>query len=421
MTADRNGKKSGSGLTSYFTKKLRSDSSGMARHSTESLVPQRRQPDLQQQRTADPPQQNASSNASKPAQQRSYASAAGSGLKRPGRATTDRPRPQLVRGEPVVEHDLYASMARPAPHAANPLFLYIDLRDSSLTADEAIDAADAHLGAEAIGFQYFAAQHTLAIIFSSKTSRDQFVDKRIPETDLFLYAAPSQPCKLMRLTLQGVPVHDKDGLVSTLRKQFTSIGELVFLAPMMRGRLMSDQWHATLRVQPDAPVQLPPETIMVLGEPVIVDVPGERRFCRHCNSSVHIKASCRQGQRIRSRQQQQQQDQRRLDTILQAEGSLPNDPSSWSEDSSTPSSPPSSQSPPPPPSQDDQLQSSVEKGDAFMEDAHPSHHQHREAIATALQVASTARLSPESVPANELAAALEFLASVGIREGKSTQ
>src|SRR6185295_18353749 len=334
MPQDKTAKKSGNAVTGFF-KKSRTGSAGGAHRSTESLVLSGSQQQRPPQNTAAQQSGNASSNTYRPPQQRSYANAAGSGSKRPGPSPPATPRPQLVRGKPVLEDSQYASMERPAPTTASPLFLYLDLRKSVLSAEEALNAAADFLKDDVIGFQHFAAQNALALIFSKKEARDPYLNKMIPDTDLMFYDAPTAPCKLMKLMLQGVPVHDIDGLKHALQTQLAEAGKLVFLAPMVRGNLMSDQWHATISVNPDGSSPLPPEAITVLGSPVVIDIPGERRFCRHCNGTTHVKASCRQGQRIRARQQQQDRDQRQLDEFLKAQDTESEDPASWSSSSST--------------------------------------------------------------------------------------
>jgi hypothetical protein len=62
----------------------------------------------------------------------------------------------------------------------------------------------------------------------------------------------------------------------------------------------SNTWHATLRVTKEQAATDPPPTIDMLDTYVIVDIPGARRFCRHCQDVRHVKPSCRQGQRQRA-------------------------------------------------------------------------------------------------------------------------
>jgi hypothetical protein len=354
MTGSRNAStRSGPYGWHGITKRLRGGSSGRANNSVESLVPPVRSSAPKNAGAAPQQPPNASKNASAGPQQQSYAQAARSGSKRLDNSAPVNERPQLVRGSSIFEHTDYLSMERPAPPAASNTFLYVDLRLSDLTAAQALDAAQEQLGDEVVGFQYFAGQHCLALMFSTSTARDKFEKKSIGKTDLVMYAAPSAPRKLMKLTLQGVPLVPKELLIKTLTAKFAAAGELVFLAPLMYGRLLSDQWHATIAVSPDQIDTLPPDVITIADFPVIVDIPGERRWCKHCNGTTHVKASCRQGQRIRQRQRQQQLEQQRLDELLGISSDSSSDASY--EDVPPPSSPPPSSSdqvekvPPPPP------------------------------------------------------------------------
>ena len=230
--------------------------------------------------------------------------ASGGSAKRSGPAPPAFPRPHLRRGDPLIQDTNYASMERPAPTTPAPNVLYVDMRNSSLSPEEVLEAAFPVLGNHVIGFQLFAAQKTLGLVFTSAESCTLHRNKTIGETGLTLYPAPAKPVNLLKLTLQGVPFWDTAGVVATLPSILKPYGDLVFLAPMVTASgWTSDQWHATISRAPDN-MALPPETIEILGQPVIVDIPAQRRYCRHCESSIHVKPSCRQGARQRQRQQQ---------------------------------------------------------------------------------------------------------------------
>jgi hypothetical protein len=197
------------------------------------------------------------------------------------------------------------------------------MRQSSLSPDEVLDAAYTEVGADAVGFQVFAAQKTLALVFSDAEHATPHRDRPLGETGLTLYAAPPKATQLVKLTLQGVPVHDVPTLKNALISLLHQYGDLVFLAPMVHAKTKwySDQWHATLRVRDGEELTLPDPVVTIMGAPVIIDVPGERRFCRHCMDVSHSRADCRQGQRLRAKQQQllrqQQQHQQQLQQQLQ--------------------------------------------------------------------------------------------------------
>jgi hypothetical protein len=334
----------------YVKKRMTRGPSGFGHRSTESLaIPVG---SSGQARSVTAPQQppNASSNASSGPQQQTFAQAAASGLKRTGLSAPANPRPELVRGAPYFEHPQYMSMERPAPPTASDNVLYVDLRSSDLSAAQALDAAQEHYGEAVLGFQFFAGQKCLALVFSSSSARDPHIGKRIGKTDLSTHTAFEKPMKLMKLTLSGVPLLPKDTLLQALRKEFATAGDLVYLAPLMYGRLISDQWHVTLSVNPEHIGTLPRALFEINNQPVIVDIPGERRWCRHCNGPTHTKASCRQGQRLRAKQRQQQLDQQRLDDFLRSqEDSSSDDAFEDAEDPSSLSSSSKGDSPPPPP------------------------------------------------------------------------
>ena len=56
---------------------------------------------------------------------------------------------------------------------------------------------------------------------------------------------------------------------------------------------------------------------------MIIDVPGERRYCRHCMDVTHTKSNCRQGQRVRARQQQLLRQQQQFDQQQQLDQQQP--------------------------------------------------------------------------------------------------
>jgi len=230
----------------------------------------------------------------------SYAQAA-RGRKRPIGALPSSPRPDLVRGEPVFEHPEFKSMERPAPASPSPNLLYLDLRASELTAQEALEAAFPLVGNKAIGFEFYAAQRAVALAFASEETRTPFVGQSVGETGLTFYVAPPERHILRRFTLSDVPLYDKDTILANLQQAFEPYGELVFLAPMLMTRTnwRSTTWHATLRVTKEQAARDPPPVLDILDAHIIVDIPNVRRFCRHCQDITHTKSSCRQGQRQR--------------------------------------------------------------------------------------------------------------------------
>src|SRR5262245_29297474 len=246
--------------------------------------------------------------ASSSQQPRSFAAvASGAGSKRSGPAPPAFPRPQLQRGPAVIEHADYKSMERPAPDTPAPNVLYLDILASTLTPEELLDIAFPVLGNLVLGFLMFAAQKTISLIFASDEAAAHYVDKQLGATGLTLYRAPPKKVNLLKLTLQGVPFWALDALKTDLTQALHPVGDLVFLAPMVHGKWWSDQWHATI-ARPAGSQDLPPELITVCGQQVIVDVPGQRRYCRHCAASTHVKPSCRQGQRLKQRLNQQVRD-----------------------------------------------------------------------------------------------------------------
>lgn len=208
-------------------------------------------------------------------------------------------------------------MERPAPQSAAPHLLYVDMRSTSLTAEEVLHALFPVTGKAVVGFQFFAAQKSLGLVFSSAETRAPFVDKTIGDTGLFMYPAPSEPVTLRKLTLQGVPFWNPDGVKAELPKLLASCGEVVFLAPMVTvDGFLSDQWHATLKLSSTSVP--PPTTLDLFGQAIIIDIPGERRYCRHCEGTTHVKPSCRQGQRLRRRQAELLRDQQAVEAAAAA-------------------------------------------------------------------------------------------------------
>lgn len=252
---------------------------------------------------AKPPQHTLQADASGDALPRrtTFADAA-RGRKRGQGATPTFPRPDLVRGDPIFQHNDYLSMERPAPEGANPTMLYVDLRNSDLSPPDALEAAFDVVGTQAIGFDIFPAQKTVGLVFASADTCAGFVGARLGETGLQLYAAPPSRVTLRKLTLSGCPIYDLPTLQTQLTQALTPYGELVFLAPMKMTTTgwLSGTMHATLRLPVDKDVQEPPPTILIMGKQVIIDLPGQRRYCRHCESVNHTKSTCRQGQRQRA-------------------------------------------------------------------------------------------------------------------------
>jgi len=250
---------------------------------------------------------------------RSFAAAAGGGsAKRGTPALPAFPRPQLRRGKAVIEHEQYASMERPAPATAAPNVLYVDMRASSLSPQAVLALAYPVVKDQVVGFQLFAAQKTLGLVFASAEARILYLGKSLGDSGLCMYPASPSPTNLLKLTLQGVPFWAEDAIKKELPKILEPYGKLVFLALMVTDAegWYSDQWHATI-ARPEGSTSLPPETITLVGETVIVDVPGQRRYCRHCEASTHVKSSCRQGQREKSRQNQQARDAAAAKALLQ--------------------------------------------------------------------------------------------------------
>jgi hypothetical protein len=341
------------------------------------------------------------------AQQKSFAQAAGGNApKRGGPSAPAFPRPQLRRGKAVIEHDQYASMERPAPDTPSPNMLYIDMRTSSMTPEQVLDAAFPVLGDKVLGFTLFAAQKTLGLTFTKTEHQTEFSFKELGDTGLVLYPAPTNKVDLLKLTLQGAPYWDPEGMKAHLPKVLAAYGELVFLAPMVHGsNWYSDQWHATIVRKPGAP--FPPEQIDLLGRQVILDIPGQRRFCRHCESSTHVKTSCRQWQRIKSRQGLLAKDQA---DVAAANATAP-----------PPPPPPSRQPIPPADPQHHPLDQYTQRRpplDTTKAPVPPSEDQEMEdtssiinSLEDAAAVISAAAERPEAIPAELLAAARQYLAA----------
>jgi len=219
----------------------------------------------------------------------SYAQAA-QARKRPLGATPAFPRPDLVRGEPTYKHQDYESMERPSPLTASPHLLYIDMRATILSAHDVLMAAFPVVGSSAIGFELFAAQRTLGLVFASTDARDAFVDKPVGDTGLSFHAAPTHRVELRKFTISDVPILAADVITAELKQAFEPYGDLVFLAPMvLRGTgWRSSTWHATIAVPPEKHDLLPPPTASLFGMTIILDVPGTRRYCRHCKACSEV-------------------------------------------------------------------------------------------------------------------------------------
>jgi len=93
----------------------------------------------------------------------------------------------------VFKHVDYESMERPAPKSASPTVLYVDMRQSSLSPDEVLDAAYTEVGKDAVGFQVFSAQKTLALVFSDVAIAKPYLGRPLGDTGLSLYAARLRP------------------------------------------------------------------------------------------------------------------------------------------------------------------------------------------------------------------------------------
>jgi len=211
-------------------------------------------------------------------------------------------------------------MERPAPPTAAPNLLYIDLRKSEDDPETVLDLAIQVLGQDAVGFQFFAAQKTIGLVFATADLAKKHANTTIGDTDHLMYSGSPDQVFLKKLTLQNCAFFDGEALKEALVKAFEPYGQLVFLAPMQRGHLISDQWHVTLQL-PQEDAALPPAIMDILGQRIVLDVPGVRRFCNHCQDTMHIKPTCRQGQRLRARQNQLAKDlakeQRAIDDQLQ--------------------------------------------------------------------------------------------------------
>jgi len=209
-------------------------------------------------------------------------------------------------------------MERPAPAVVSPHHLYVDLRQADITVEETLRHVHSMARADVLGFEMFAATKTLALIFPSSELRAKYVNQSIPELDLPLYAAPSAKAIIRKYTLLGVPLHDSDGVTSALRTALKDHGEVVQLVPMVQQGTgyWSTTWHLSLNV-PSEDTPQPPPLLDLLGHQVICDIPGQRRFCQHCNGVNHSLATCRQGQWLRQKARQLQQAQAALTASLQ--------------------------------------------------------------------------------------------------------
>jgi hypothetical protein len=245
----------------------------------------------------------------------SYAAAARS--KRQQQAAPTFPRPHLVRGKPVHEEPDYVALERPAPAVVSPNSLYVDLRQVDLTVEEVLEQVYTLAKQDVLGFEMFAATKTLALIFPSAELQQKYVDQQLPDSNLVLYVAPPTQVYIRKFTLLGVPMHDPAQVLAQLHEIMKPFGKVVQLVPMLtRLGYWSTTWHLSLQVMKDDDVY-PPPTIELLGKQVVCDIPGKRRFCKHCNGVEHVLASCRQGQRMRRTARQLQQAQTALDASLQ--------------------------------------------------------------------------------------------------------
>jgi hypothetical protein len=112
-------------------------------------------------------------------------------------------------------------------------------------------------------------------------------------------------------------MHDPKQVLEQLRKIMQPYGTVVSLVPMLTTLgYWSTTWHLSLQVPSDDAAQ-PPPIITILDKQVICDIPGKRRFCKHCDGVEHVLASCRQGQRMRRAARQLQQAQSALTASLQ--------------------------------------------------------------------------------------------------------
>jgi len=116
-----------------------------------------------------------SSQAQSTAAPQSFIQAARAGNKCSTPAPPTFPRPQLVRGDHIFKHADYDSMERPAPKSASPTVLYVDMQQSSLSPDEVLDAAYTEVGGDAVGFQVFVVQKTLALVSRTPRTRRRTV------------------------------------------------------------------------------------------------------------------------------------------------------------------------------------------------------------------------------------------------------
>jgi len=208
-------------------------------------------------------------------QLRSFAQAAsGAPGKRAAPAPPSFPRPQLRRGKAEIQHQDYLSMERPAPATPAPNTLYLDMRASDLSPEQALEAAFDVLGNNVLGFQLFAAQKVLALTFASAESHLHYCNKPMGQDGPILYPAPAKPADLLRLTLQGVPYWNKEGIKDQLPKLLAPYGEVVFLAPMVTARgWFSDQWHVTL-ARKEGMTDLPPTPLLSATSPSSSTSPG---------------------------------------------------------------------------------------------------------------------------------------------------
>ena len=116
---------------------------------------------------------------------RSFAAAVGGGsTKRGFSAPPAFPRPQLRRGTTVIEHTNYASMEHPAPDSNAPNLLFVDMRATSLSPEAVLDLAYPVVQDKVVGFQLFAAQKTLGLVFASAEERIRCIGKPLGDSGL---------------------------------------------------------------------------------------------------------------------------------------------------------------------------------------------------------------------------------------------
>jgi hypothetical protein len=101
--------------------------------------------------------------------------------------------------------------------------------------------------------------------------------------------------KLHRLTVSNTDCTDPQETADALVATFAQYGQVVMVAPRYwsKTHMHTGAWHVTIVAESATP---PPVLMDILGQSAYVDIPGVRRICRYCESSVHIKDNCRAGQ-----------------------------------------------------------------------------------------------------------------------------